>query len=202
MSQSQPRHQRHNLRSAILTQRRMVLIDSIRPENTPTRHGSKTEKCANSQMSGVHREKNRANNVLFRATTSRTLQPPSSTNAQALRHLQHHHRLSPNRNPHHHYRPRPADYRKRRRGCSKHYWLARTSSRQHPQHRLLTLCSMSKTNKQDVHSLMNRRSVFNKSRPKRLRKIVLAGLVSPLSWSTVVMSQMRRHSRMLRTGVF
>jgi hypothetical protein len=190
------------MRCATLIHRQMVLIGSIRPENTHTRHGNMTTRPANHRTTSMSKEKNRANNVLLRTTLLQTSRPPLAPNAQGLHNLlQQHHCLSQSRNPHHHYRPRPADYRKRRRGCLKHYWLARTSCRQHPRHRLWTLCLMSKTNKQDVHSLMNRRCASKQSRSRRLRKIVLAGLVSPPSWSTAATSQMRRHLRTLRTGV-
>jgi hypothetical protein len=191
------------MRCATLIHRYMVLMGSIRLETTHTRHGNKTGMFADNQASRMSKEKNRANNVPLRATLLQTLRPPLAPNAQGLHNLlQQHHCLSQSRNPHHRYRPRPADYRKRRRGCLKRYWLARTSCRQHPRHRLWTLCLMSKTNKQDVYSLMNRRCAFKQSISRRPRKIVLADLVSPPSWSTVATSQMRRHLKTPRTGVF
>ena len=173
----------------------MILTGSSRPESMPTGHGNRTGRRANNQASCVVAEKTRANNVPLRATTLPTLPPLSSTNAQDL---QHRHRLSKDRNPLRHCQPRPVDYRRTKRRCLQHYWLARTSCHQRPRHRLLTLCSMSKTNNQDVHLSTNQNCVLN----NRQRKSVRADLVSPLSWSAVEKSQMTHHSKTLRTGVF
>lgn len=170
LSQCQLHRLRYHMPCATLIRQQVILTDSSRPENMLTRHGNRIGRRANNQASCVVAEKNRANNVPLRATTLPISQPLSLINAQDHHNLQHRDLLSQNRNLHHPCRPRLRVYRRRRKRCLQHYWLARTSCRQHPRHRRSTLCLMSKTNNQDVHSLMNRESVLNNSKNSRLKR--------------------------------